>query len=758
MAPQSKKDAGVSIITPGYMALLQRMCTTTKATVEDVIAAFKLLRSFLDTRNPDRYSALSSSLSTSSCRAKKRSVKSAARTTAVCDDVLGATPGDVCSGMGFERCCTWEPNLKRCWIVPDLHLWNNILSRVCVELHEHKWGELTLQGYEWPENKEIFYDVVCASLLIHVLLRQHRCVTCVFLDMSAMTVERDIVWHALMTGAQGVKWLEYRPYFADLQSRADDNDAGAFLDCLAFNRTLKVLCVQESFLVARKGQALAEVVRDHVALEKLEVRGSFICTPSALLAAVVQSKTLTSLAVHACWIRTKDIEAMASALTLPAPSPACDGEGVTDVPPSPTNTSLKELNFINCVPYDSRLQQAYADLIGGVLVHLRLSKCRLGEAFAVAAATNLLFDRRLRHLNVADNDFSVGAVYNMIQALEVNKTLEALVVNLTGTQPQDELSCMFDLVREIDVFSHLKFNWIHPRGSDFANGVRASQAPTIWRSVDECEVEDAEEFLEALVSTRNVGLALLECTNPAKERVVQKLTNALTRIKSLRHLILRIDLPDPEVTNLFRSLEGNRSIALIEFRCVTFRQRTAKALGRLLKYNRTLTSLNVNLQESDIKVDRMVQLRLILGQLKEALSGNVFITSITVNVENRNHANDPIIKELLRSNSVTLNNAVHFVNGSKEKEDAIAFEALQRCYSVKSSLCTAFNNSDKSATEKIAEARNRLAFDYFVLVGVVKTRIVCNRRRKRKTTFDKLGRDLQARICSYLSLTDVVCI
>ncbi|XP_054924995.1 uncharacterized protein [Dermacentor andersoni] len=222
--------------------------------------------------------------------------------------------------------------------------------------------------------------------------------------------------------------------------------------------------------------------------------------------------------------------------------------------------------------------------------------------------------------------------------------------------------------------------------------------------------------------------------------------------------MLRIDLPDPEVINLFRSLEGNRSIALIEFRCVTFRQRTAKALGRLLKYNRTLTSLNVNLQESDIKVDRMVQLRLILGQLKEALSGNAFITSITVNVENRNHANDPIIKELLRSNSVNLNNAVHFVHGSKEKQDAIAFEALQRCYSVKLSLCTAFNNSEKSATEKIAEARERLAFDYFVLAGVVKTRIVCNRRRKRKTQFDKLGRDMQARICSYLRLTDVVCI
>ncbi|XP_049513937.1 uncharacterized protein LOC125941060 [Dermacentor silvarum] len=126
----------------------------------------------------------------------------------------------------------------------------------------------------------------------------------------------------------------------------------------------------------------------------------------------------------------------------------------------------------------------------------------------------------------------------MMQALEVNKTLEALVVNVTGTQPQFEVSCLFNLIRKIDVFSRLKLNWVHPRGSDFAKGVRASQVPTIWRSLDESGVEDAEKFLEALVSIRNVGLALLECTTLAKQRVVQKLTDTLTRIKCLRKVPL----------------------------------------------------------------------------------------------------------------------------------------------------------------------------------------------------------------------------
>ncbi|XP_049513708.1 uncharacterized protein LOC125940959 [Dermacentor silvarum] len=196
----------------------------------------------------------------------------------------------------------------------------------------------------------------------------------------------------------------------------------------------------------------------------------------------------------------------------------------------------------------------------------------------------------------------------------------------------------------------------------------------------------------------------------------------------------------------------------MEFRGVTFRSRIAKALRQLLERNRTLTSLNVDLQESDLKVDRTVQFQRICSQLTKALLRNFIVTSITVNVEKRNHSNQPVLKEALRRNLVFVNRAVHFVNGSMEKMDAIAFETLQRCYSVKLSLCNAFNNSDQSAIEKIAEARKRLAFDYFILVGVVKTRIACHPRRKRKTTFDKLGRDMQALICSYLSLTDVLSI
>ncbi|KAL3214788.1 hypothetical protein MRX96_034686 [Rhipicephalus microplus] len=67
--------------------------------------------------------------------------------------------------------------------------------------------------------------------------------------------------------------------------------------------------------------------------------------------------------------------------------------------------------------------------------------------------------------------------------------------------------------------------------------------------------------------------------------------------------------------------------------------------------------------------------------------------------------------------------------------------------------------SRESAREKVAEAHHRLAFNYFVLAGVVKAEMVCHRimkGKKRKTTLDMIGRDMHVCICSYLSLTDVV--
>ncbi|XP_049267305.1 uncharacterized protein LOC125756499 [Rhipicephalus sanguineus] len=220
-----------------------------------------------------------------------------------------------------------------------------------------------------------------------------------------------------------------------------------------------------------------------------------------------------------------------------------------------------------------------------------------------------------------------------------------------------------------------------------------------------------------------------------------------------------VNLADVHVVNLFRALESNRTIFMMVFNAITFGKKNAKALGRLVERNRSFIFLTVNLQHSDSGVDRMVQVRNICRELKEALRRNRFILNVNVSTERSIPSNDPAIRETLRQNSMLVNQAIRFVNGSMDKTDALAFEALQHCESVPIRMYSYSNISYESAVEKVAEARERLALNYFVLAGIVKAEIACQRNRKAKkkrTLLDNISRVMQARICSYLSLTDVV--
>lgn len=126
---------------------------------------------------------------------------------------VSSSRGD--SSGAFERPCTKGTTSKDppCWLLADLEAWNRILARNCVELREHCPGCLTLQGFAWPEsNAPDIPDALRASLLVHVLLRQHRCVTRVIMDEAVTTLETDVFWHAVRTGCPGALYFEYNAY------------------------------------------------------------------------------------------------------------------------------------------------------------------------------------------------------------------------------------------------------------------------------------------------------------------------------------------------------------------------------------------------------------------------------------------------------------------------------------------------------------------------------------------------------------------
>ncbi|KAH7976544.1 uncharacterized protein LOC119371884 [Rhipicephalus sanguineus] len=220
---------------------------------------------------------------------------------------------------------------------------------------------------------------------------------------------------------------------------------------------------------------------------------------------------------------------------------------------------------------------------------------------------------------------------------------------------------------------------------------------------------------------------------------------------------MNVSLRDDDVVKLFGVLESNRTISALEIHCITFWRRTSKALGRLVENNRLLVLLTITVNKNDTEVDSTLQARYICRELKEAIVRNRFLIGLTVELGISKPSNEPAIKNALGRNMILVNEATRFVAGSMHKTDALAFETLQHCESVRMNIN--YNRHSESAASKIAQARERLALNYFVLTGVVKAKIVCHRNRKakkKKTLFDNIGRHMQARICSYLSLTDVL--
>ncbi|XP_077497734.1 uncharacterized protein LOC144108353 [Amblyomma americanum] len=698
MATSSKKALHSTFMTAEYIEKLRSLCTFSKTTTNEIIDIFKEL-----------HGSLSKGTSTPSTSSRGR------RCSTDDSDPIAALQRASRARESFDRPCTDKSGAKQCWLVSELDPWNLVLSRGFIELREHSWGELFLEGYSRADNNTPRYrDALLVSLLVDVLLQQHRCVTIIVLNVAFSNMDMAIFWHSLQNGGEGVRHLEFTSESGELTllqwfgielwsysvvclpalhslhiSRLLFNDevaqtlgnymvttttlksmvfndvqaeckhATLFLDHLARNTTVTSLKFHEHFVLAQGGQALARVLKNHVALECLEIRGKEKYTPSAVLRAAVQSCSLKSLAVHKFTILAEDIEVMAAGLTRHPPSYAMEKS------PRTRTSSLEKLSF-----FDSKrkpgLQAAYGKLIGGVLLQLTIKRCFLGDVFAVTAARKLRNDSRLRVLEVKDSGLPVSAIRILVKALE-------------------------------------------------------------------------EHLLHADVGElRHHGFLSIGRDIPAGDDPEQQLT-------------LMLDWPEKSIVNVMRSLEQNRSVRALMIEKTSFRTRAIKALARFVVENRMLNTLFLYLEDEDC--GESFQYLAVCRELAEAVPRNRFLTTVGVNSEDVDR-NSMIILDALRRNSMLVNEAVNFVHGSNDRNHVLAFETLQYSRTVFESLC--LDVSGARAKEEIDKARRRLAVNYFIFAGVVKAKIVCHPRPKRKTTFDKLGKDVRAHICSYLILADVL--
>ncbi|KAL1484062.1 hypothetical protein MTO96_032791 [Rhipicephalus appendiculatus] len=290
---------------------------------------------------------------------------------------------------------------------------------------------------------------------------------------------------------------------------------------------------------------------------------------------------------------------------------------------------------------------------------------------------------------------------------------------MTSTSTEDEVSSLFELVRRINVSSRLRFNWINPRGSDFAKGAINSQVSSTTRNFDDYGVADAAEFLgRPRLHSQHIRRVARMCRERAARGYKADRNNRQGQASEARGA-------PPRPSHEWSSATDRWSCSRLTCeRATVTRTSSYTPIGR---------------------------------ELQEAIPRNRFLVDVQLRTNNIERYNDAVIRSTIRRNHVLVNEAVRFIKGSMEKGDALAFETLQNCASLHSSLRVSLSTSDDTdVNHYIDEARKRLSLNYFVLTKVVKANIVCHPHRKERTRFDKLSKAMQAHICSFLSLTDVV--
>ncbi|XP_054925234.1 uncharacterized protein [Dermacentor andersoni] len=799
MASTSRRTRSTNVLNKKYMDSLEKLCDCYRPKRHEIEHLFQLyFRRALTRRRAKRCSRARSTAADSPSTSRdtpRRPVTFSYRR------MLGGY--SISFNDDYSRSCTF-PRDQPCWLFRELEQWNSQLAKGCFELLAHKCYELELVGYRWPSfYKPRNVHVFRTALLTHLLLKRHSCVTRVVVDLEGAKLERRMFWDAMAESACGVLFLDFR---ADIYNgeypveehvawvssvsvmfrlvslnlsrilfneqvsiklaryvmattalvslsltdiMAEETAIPHFLESLARNKSLKKLCLHDAFLSAQSGKPLADAVRDHKALEELEVRGSGLTSPSALLRGAAQSKSLRCLNVYFCQASVADINELAVALTRRPLSPS-SFEGTSSQPLTPTSR-LQRLGFFHFAKCDDDLERAYASLIGGVLLSLTLSACHLTDTFGMAAAVKLRKDGRLLELDVAKNLMNPDGIYPMVHAMQVNRSLETLTVSILSDQPEHQLGRLFSLIRALGVSARLQFHWEKPPGHFFPDRVRLSRHCNCELDLDHCGVNDASDLLNTLSTSRHIRIASIHCTSISLEPVIGNIADAVRSAMYLRHLTLNVDVKEPEMLKLLGALEGNRTVGILELPTHLFSKRVAKAMGRLVKFNRTIYSLTIII-DGEKKSSQMSRF---YHEMKWAVPLNRFLIAVNLMLCNVNQATMLEVKQTLCRNMMKVHEAIRFVHGSSEVSHALAFEDLEHTYSVEHVLSHNYGLDKTTAAEKVIEARSRLRVEYFVLTGVVRGRVTCEGEGALQPSLSDLSVSLLAYICSHLCIGDV---
>lgn len=844
-AEPAEQEAG--ILTPEYMASLRTLCTWTRPTLEQVSDIFN--QEFRDVlglgitqplvpaeppASPEpsipidapstsrgRTPRSSRKRVTQKFTARRGRSQGRSRKWSIAEEPEdeSANEGDTTSGAAdvvtkvgedYGRSCTWEPKEKRCWLFDKLDRWNTLLATGLLQLVEFRWGEFRLQGYAAIDlTPTPLEHVLRVSLLVHLLLKTHRCIQRVEVDLAVTKLEEPVFWDALY-GCPGVRdhfefcghhtfyfreeepeesvrWAQSIATLTGLRSLTLGNillspEAAEilgnyveesislttlnlkhfepadgiipFLRHLAFNISVTSMEVTIEMLENEEGLVFADVVRTHVALNKLEIHGSKVATPSALMRAAVGSRSLKTFILNECNLAVLDLAIMSRALYRRPPSPVSFPGGASAS--EPPTSGLENLMFYKCGKEEDRmLEVAFAELIRGGLRLLSIRECYLRDTFAGHAAYLLQMDRRLQHLYIQNNCLGPLGSRMMLKGLAANSTLEVLGLDLAHHQ---HLIAVFAVMWQYNLASRLVVHWINPLGRQYAIARTSCTSSTAYLNLSWRWPQDLQLLLNTLGQCHRTKQAEIEFRPLPPPDYVLLLALALENMQYIRILELFLTIPEHHVVRVFRGLEKNRTIQRLTITHTRFTKEAVKALARVVALNTTLTVLKIELLHCG--GNHWYQLKDICYGIREAMQINYFIIDLSVCVASENRASDYHIKEALRRNMVLVNEAIRFIYGWRGKTQALAFDALRYAGSLKFALEDYYGAEEDEYRVLIRDALQHLAANFIFYAGIVKSKLQCyphtEEGRRGERTIDILDPEILTYMFRYLRLSDIV--
>lgn len=599
--------------------------------------------------------------------------------------------------------------------IAKLAVWNAILNRIGIELHEFEPGKFSLSSlntYRYVSGTD--ECVQQAAVAFYWALKTHPCIKKVkiahhlflvhcfplmkraflendslellnlfhcslgpytsieFVDaLSGMTQLRRIKLEQLKLDSSGFDNLS-RVLQRNQQLEAVslhcttlcDDVPTCLLNVLCSLPCLKVLSWSCEHFAPAVGYGIAKLLQTTRTLEELELLFEEDINSEclqAVTAALERNSTVHSVKLYYAYIYNRGAEAFASALTK--------------------NCHVRYLKLCHCEIGDAGGAAISQMLkVNKSLEEVDLSENKMANATGAALAQAISVNPVLKKLNLAGNRFGASAVISMARALTDNCVLERLEIGhiCTDDVAEDAVSIIFgdeqsdlcyneseQLVKvfgELKSFERITATWGDAGIFELAKAVKTSNTirKVSLEGLHKISVEPQKQLFEALGENNSVEEVCFPMYLPCYDSTAPILADYLRKTTSLKRLTFTLEATQKGTLSMLAdALSQNKTVQYLEIVCPNVDEHAEKCLADMLRQNDTLETLILNDYASQFEMTVHEPLVLLSHGLKENYSLTKFKNEFSW-VPWYGMAQ---VQEVIRRNRVALNTAARIVFG-----------------------------------------------------------------------------------------------